>query len=167
MCQTLSGVAVKSGDTVKVYTLRNNDSHEAIREEYNIRDRLHDHATPIELIPVRGMKKLDEMDLVYDAGRPDWMSDDLEREARLQMWRAWRQRWDGDTFSSGGDLYLSSLTAIPEGVTISAGGGLNLRSLTAIPEGVTLKAGSYLYLSSLTAIPEGVKVEAKRTLLKD
>jgi hypothetical protein len=54
------------------------------------------------------------------------------------------------------NLYLSSLTTIPEGVTLTAGGFLNLSSITTIPEGVTLTAGGFLYLSSITTIPEGV-----------
>jgi hypothetical protein len=55
-----------------------------------------------------------------------------------------------NTISAGGNLYLGSLTALPEGVTISAGGYLYLGSLTALPEGVTISAGRNLYLGSLT-----------------
>jgi hypothetical protein len=51
---------------------------------------------------------------------------------------------------NGGNLYLESLTYIPEGVTLSAGGDLYLRSLTSIPEGVTLSAGGSLKLKSKT-----------------
>ena len=48
----------------------------------------------------------------------------------------------------GGDLYLSSLTAIPEGFNPTVGGDLDLRSLTAIPEGFNPTVGGYLYLRS-------------------
>jgi hypothetical protein len=67
---------------------------------------------------------------------------------------------EGVTLSAGGYLYLSSLTTLPEGVTLSAGGSLYLSSLTTLPEGVTLSAGGYLDLSSLTTLPEGVTLSA-------
>ena len=56
-----------------------------------------------------------------------------------------------------GDLYLRSLTAIPEGFNPTVGGYLNLPSLTAIPDGFNPTVGGNLDLSSLTAIPEGFK----------
>ena len=58
----------------------------------------------------------------------------------------------------GGDLYLGSLTSLPEGVSLSCGGYLYLRSLTSLPEGVSLSCGGYLYLGSLTSLPEGVSL---------
>jgi len=58
---------------------------------------------------------------------------------------------DGDAISCAGDLYLGSLTSLPEGVTLSAGGYLYLRSLTSLPEGVTLSVGGSLYLGILTS----------------
>ena len=54
------------------------------------------------------------------------------------------------------NVYLSSLTALPENVTFSNGGGVYLRSLTALPENVTFSNGGCVYLSSLTALPENV-----------
>lgn len=58
---------------------------------------------------------------------------------------------DGNTLSAGGDLYLRSLTSLPEGLTLSAGGYLYLPNLTSLPEGVTLSAGGGLDLGGLTA----------------
>jgi hypothetical protein len=55
----------------------------------------------------------------------------------------------------GGDLYLRSLTSIPEGFNPTVGGYLYLRSLTSIPEGFNPTVGGDLYLESLTSIPEG------------
>jgi hypothetical protein len=55
----------------------------------------------------------------------------------------------------GGDLYLGSLTSIPEGFNPTVGGDLYLRSLTSIPEGFNPTVGGDLYLRSLTSIPEG------------
>ena len=48
----------------------------------------------------------------------------------------------------GGDLYLSSLTSIPEGFNPTVGGDLDLISLTSIPEGFNPTVGGYLYLRS-------------------
>ena len=55
----------------------------------------------------------------------------------------------------GGVLYLSSLTSIPEGFNPTVGGDLDLDSLTSIPEGFNPTVGGSLYLRSLTSIPEG------------
>ena len=55
----------------------------------------------------------------------------------------------------GGDLYLRSVTAIPEGFNPTVGGSLDLSSVTAIPEGFNPTVGGSLYLRSVTAIPEG------------
>ncbi len=59
--------------------------------------------------------------------------------------------------SAGGNLYLRSLTTLPEGVTLSAGGDLDLSGLTTLPEGVNLSAGGNLYLGGLKNRPEGIK----------
>ncbi len=53
------------------------------------------------------------------------------------------------------DLYLRSLTSIPEGFNPTVGGYLDLGSLTSIPEGFNPTVGGDLYLRSLTSIPEG------------
>ena len=54
-----------------------------------------------------------------------------------------------------GNLYLSSLTSLPEGFNPTVGGSLDLRSLTSLPEGFNPTVGGSLDLSSLTSIPEG------------
>ena len=183
MCQAISGIAVKNGEDIKVYTLRHEDSHQKIRDEYKIRDDNRpgsQYQTPVELIPVRGLFKLGDMDFKFDAGRPDWWTDEITEEAKKQLFAAWMARWEGKilqfdgylylrslttlpegvTLEAGGHLDLSSLTTLPEDVTLKAGGSLDLRSLTALPEGVTLEPGGYLYLSSLTTLPEGVTLKA-------
>jgi len=55
----------------------------------------------------------------------------------------------------GGDLYLNSLTSIPEGFNPTVGGSLYLSSLTSIPEDFNPTVEGYLDLSSLTSIPKG------------
>ena len=54
-----------------------------------------------------------------------------------------------------GDLYLRSVTSIPEGFNPTVSGDLDLSSVTSIPEGFNPTVGGYLYLSSVTSIPEG------------
>ena len=162
MCQSISGVAVKSGDSVKVYTLRDEDSHEAIRKEYGIGDGLEPSAryqTPVELVPVRGLRRLEDMDFIFDDERPDWWDDEMTEEAKRQLFSVWLLRWDGDILSMKGSLNLGSLTSIPKGVTLKAGGDLYLGRLTSIAQGVTLKAGGDLYLERLTSIPKGVTLK--------
>jgi len=170
MCQAISGIAVKTGETVKIYTLRHEDSHEKIRDKYKIKDNNSPasfYQTPVELIPVTSLFEVAGMKFKFDDERPNWWTDEMTGEAIKQLYQAWRDRWDGKILIFKGSLNLGSLTSIPEGVTLSAGGGLYLSSLTSIPEGVNLSAGGGLYLGSLTAIPEGVNVKAKYINLKE
>ncbi|QSR18447.1 hypothetical protein [Novosphingobium sp. KA1] len=62
---------------------------------------------------------------------------------------------EGTTFSNGGYVDLSSLTTLPEGTTFSNGGYVDLSSLTTLPEGTTFSNGGYVDLGSLTTLPEG------------
>jgi hypothetical protein len=62
---------------------------------------------------------------------------------------------DGFNPTVGGSLYLSGLTAIPDGFNPTVGGYLGLSGLTAIPDGFNPTVGGSLYLSGLTAIPDG------------
>ena len=55
----------------------------------------------------------------------------------------------------GGNLYLRSVTSIPEGFNPTVGGYLDLCSVTSIPEGFNPTVGGNLYLGSVTSIPEG------------
>jgi len=165
MCRVISGIAVKAGEGVKVYTLSDEDSHEKIREEYGIGDGVEASAqyqTPVELIPVRGVEKLSEMDFVFDDRRPSWWTDEMTAQAERQLFSAWRDRWDRNTLKAGGHLHLGSLTSIPEGVTLKTGGYLDLDSLTSIPEGVTLKTGGYLNLGNLTSIAKKCRFQANK-----
>jgi len=136
MCQYKSGIAVKSGYDVKVYYLKDSDSHSEIRKHY-IRAG---YQTPVELIPVRGIKKIEDFNFVFDDARPEWWTETMTESAARQLFLAHMENTDGMTLSAGGSLYLSSLTSIPDGVTLLAGGNLYLRSLTSIPEGVKTKA---------------------------
>ena len=166
MCQAISGVAVYAEGRVTVYTCPDTDSHSDIRERHNIRDGGTAGASrqsPCELIPVRGLFDLADMDFAWDAEKPQWATSEIEAECARQLHRAWLARWDADrrVLDFGGDLYLYSLASLPEGVALSAGGYLDLHSLASLPEGVTLSAGGDLYLNSLASLPEGVNIRSR------
>ena len=147
MCQFISGVAVERDDTVTVKTLKNSDSHSEIRKKFNIADDNSSRGqrqTPVELIPVTSLTDVSGMEFRFDAERPDWWTDAMTDEATRQLFRAAKNRWDGNTLKAD-YLDLSSLTSIPEGVTLSAGGYLDLSSLTSIPEGVKINAQHIYY----------------------
>ena len=73
---------------------------------------------------------------------------------RIGNYNITEQQFCGKT-PINGDLYLSSLTSIPEGFNPTVGGSLYLHSLTSIQEGFNPTVGGDLYLRSLTSIPEG------------
>jgi hypothetical protein len=49
-----------------------------------------------------------------------------------------------------GSVYLTSLTALPEGVRFENNGSVYLTSLTALPKGVKFENHGHVYLPSLT-----------------
>ena len=61
-----------------------------------------------------------------------------------------------DTFNPtvGGDLYLHSLTSIPDTFNPTVGGDLYLHSLTSIPDTFNPTVGGGCYMPSLTSIPD-------------
>ena len=165
MCQYRSAVVTMFNDNLKIYTLDGEDSHEDIREKYNIKD---DYTTAnrqeaIEFIPTGMLFDYKSYELRWDDIKPDWATPDVEDKIIRKMINICKK---DDLSNYKGYLYLYSLTSIPEGTTLSAGGYLYLSSLTSIPEGVTLSAGGDLNLESLTSIPKGVKVNAQYILLK-
>ena len=123
MCQAISGVAVYAEGRVTVYTCPDTDSHSDIRERHNIRDGGTAGASrqsPCELIPVRGLFDLADMDFAWDAEKPQWATSEIEAECARQLYRAWLARWDADrrVLDFGGYLDLRSLASLPEGVNI-------------------------------------------------
>ena len=159
MCQVKSGEAVYAGGDLRIYHLPGEDSHNAIREHFHIRDGLGAAAsrhTPIECIPVRGLFDIEDYDFVFDAGRPDWWEEWMTERAKHELFAAWMAEWDGKTLVRKGYADLRSLTEIPAGVTLRIGGYADLSSLTTIPAGVTLRIGGDANLISLTTIPAGV-----------
>ncbi len=139
MCHSQSGIAVRIDETsVRVYTCLDTDSHSDIRERCGLSDGANPmsrYQTPVELVPFRGMKRVEDFYFRFDAGRPKWWTDSMTGQAKSQMFAAFSAHWDGDVFQHAGYLNLRSLTSIPEGVTLSVGGYLSLHSLTSIPEG--------------------------------
>ena len=155
MCKCKSGIAVRLDETtIRVYQLDGEDSHNTIRQMHGLTDSafpLGRYQTPIELVPVRGLA-IGDCDFVFDAGRPDWWTDDMTRQATTSLYPDIARLATGEPY--GGDLYLHNLTSLPEGASLSAGGHLDLGSLTSLPDGASLSAGGYLDLGSLTSLPE-------------
>ena len=150
MCHFRSGVGVlnMSDNMLSVKFLDGEDSHTKIRSTYYIRDDDGAGATrqtPLEYKPAKDLLDLESYELTFDAGRPDWWTEEHTEQA-IRQFRAditpviAARKWDW-----GGYLDLGSLTSLPEGVTLSAGGYLCLRSLTSLPEGVKVKAGDVYY----------------------
>jgi hypothetical protein len=163
MCKFISGVAVLADGQLKVYTLRDTDSHVEIYRHHKIRDDGSPGATrqtPVELIPVKSLERVEDMEFMFDDQRPDWWTDEHTEQAKAQLFSAMRERWDGDTLRFKGDLYLSFLTSLPANAKLSAGGDLYLRSLTSLPANAKLSAGGDLYLSFLTSLPANAKLSA-------
>ena len=163
MCQFISGIAVKNGEAVTIYTLPREDSHTAIRAHFDIRDDGGPGAsrqTPVELVPVRGFERVEEYDFIFDDGRPDWWTDEMTETAKRELFRAARARWDGKSLAMGRDVYLGRLTSLAEGVSLKAGGNLGLGSLTSLPKGVSLTSGRDVYLGRLTSIGRGCQLSA-------
>jgi len=62
---------------------------------------------------------------------------------------------DGFAPTVGGCLDLSSVTQLPDGFAPTVGGGLDLRSVTQLPDGFAPTVGGGLYLRSVTQLPDG------------
>jgi len=171
MCQFKSGIAVKiSEDEVKIYTLKGEDSHTKIRKEYNIRDGIGAGAsrqTPVELVPVRGLLKKEDYDFVFDAGKPDWWTDNMTVSAKAQLFSAIKAEIINNKIKYKGSLNLSRLTSLPKGITLKAGRYIYLNNLIFMSEGVTLEVGSSIELDSLTTLPKGITLKAGRYICLD
>lgn len=163
MCQTISGIAVLANGEIRVYTSAESDSHTAIRQEFHIRDDDGPGAsrqTPVELVPVRGVLRVEDMEFGFDSCRPNWWTDEYTEQATAQLFTAFRMRWSGRALKFCGDLYFDRLTSLPAGVRLLAGGNLDSRSLTSLSAGTKLSAGGDLYLASLTSLPADTKLSA-------
>jgi hypothetical protein len=122
MCNWKSGELVKTGEhECDVLTLEGEDSHTKIRAHYKIpeatgtgmADNMH---TSIEFVPVRGCKNMEDFDLIYDAGKPEWVTPDMEDRARVKMFEAVKRDlkltvWLGDLTVSG-TATLPKLTSV-------------------------------------------------------
>lgn len=151
MCKFRSAEACYNFDTggVELKFLPNDDSHTAIRKANNVAEDdgspMQSRHTPLEYVPHGALDDFGTYELVFDAGRPDWWTD----EHTSQATRAFR----------------ANITAILAAGALIWEGNLNLGNLTSLPAGVTLEAGGDL--NSLTSLPEGVTIKAKKIYLKD
>ena len=158
MCLAKSGIAIYVDEqTVKVYTLPGDDSHEQIREHFHLSDRgeLSRFATPLECIPITGIGANEaDYELVFDDCCPTWWTDQMSADAKACLVQAFVNELADGAYKEF-SLNLRRLTSLPDNCTLTPGGGLDLPSLTSLPEGCTLAPGGYLDLCSLTVLPEG------------
>ncbi len=86
-----------------------------IRGKYIIKDRLQDtRQIPFEFIPCGKLFDYKDYRLVWE---PDWVNSMIENKIIIKMIQICR---NDDLKNWGGDLYLRSLTSIPEGVNVKA-----------------------------------------------
>ena len=91
MCLHKAGIAVRVDDeTVRLYFLEKDDSHQKIRDHYKLSDSgaLSMYQTPVEFVPVRGCEKIDQYDFVFDASRPDWWTDGMTEQCKHELFAA-------------------------------------------------------------------------------
>ena len=88
MCNWKSGIVVRVSEAeCEVYTLSGQDSHTEIRKQHGISEdngALSRAQTPVEFQPARGCEKLNQFDLVYDAGKPDWVTPEMEERIKAR-----------------------------------------------------------------------------------
>ena len=130
MCRFRSAVAVyQSESEVALKLLPGEDSHTKIREAFNIRDGLGAAAsrqTPVEFVPFGALDDLDAYEFIFDAGKPNWWTDAHTDSAVQQFRREVRGLLAEKTIEYDDDLYLNSVTTLPEGVSLEAGGEVYL-----------------------------------------
>ena len=136
MCYWKSGEVELVDGRAMVRTLDGVDSHTKIREAHRIPeagapgDQLTRPHTPVEFLPRRGCEQIEQYDLVFDAGRPDWMPEDMLGEIREQMFAAAQRDRElktvGDVWVyAGGELSLPAAQSVGD-VWVYAGGELSL-----------------------------------------
>lgn len=91
MCHHKSGIAVNIDEShVKVYTLVQEDSHEKIRDHFNILDNLAfgRFQTPVELQPIKGLQNISDYKFSFDGDKPSWWTDRMTDQAIHQLFKA-------------------------------------------------------------------------------
>ena len=133
MCQHRSYIVLESG---KVLSLEKDDSHEKIREAFNVRDTNLEagRQTSLEMLPV-DLTDCSTWKLHFDSTKHDWWTDNHEKAVREQLRRDHAKYWHkkNGVYVFGGNLDLRSLTSLPANAKLSAGGDLDLSSLTSLP----------------------------------
>ena len=57
-------------------------------------------------------------------------------------------------FNNGGSVYLNSLEQLPDNIQFNNGGSVNLNSLEQLPDNIQFNNGDYVYLNSLRQLPD-------------
>ena len=154
---------MRRGDGIELLTVADSDSHTATRKAHGIREDAgggESYHTPVEFAPYGDLADLDAYTLIYDAGRPTWLSDAMEESLIGQFRRCVQRDLDAGRICREGSLRLDKATAVPEGVTINAGENVNLNSVVSVAKGVTINAGGCVYLSSVVSVAKGVTISA-------
>jgi len=74
---------------------------------------------------------------------------------------------DNVQFNNDGYVYLSSLTSLPDNVQFNNRGGVYLSSLTSLPDNVQFNNRGDVYLSSLTSLPDNIQFNNKGDVYLD
>jgi hypothetical protein len=170
MCNWKSGELVKTGENeCDVLTLEGEDSHTKIREHYKIpeatgtgmADNMH---TSIEFVPVRGCKNMEDFDLIYDAGKPEWVTPEMEDRARVKMFEAVKRDLKLTVWL--GDLSVSGTATLPKLTSVK--GDLTVYGTATLPKLTSVKSDLYVYgtatLPKLTSVKGDLYVSGTATL---
>jgi hypothetical protein len=174
VCRFRSAEAIFQPDSngVKLVFTKGEDSHTKNRANNGITEVTDEYTqkhTPLEYIPTTSLKDFSTYRFVFDAGRPDWWTDEMTdsaiRQFQEEIGRCDYADWGGNLdlgnlttldqpLTVGGDLDLDSLTKLDQPLTV--GGSLDLDSLTKLDQPLTV--GGSLDLNSLTKLDQPLTV---------
>jgi len=127
MCRFRSAVAILnvSDQTVSLKMLPKEDSRQKIRTKFRIRDDgtpAASRQTSLEYVPQKTLSNFASYKLVFDAGQPDWWTQEHTESAVRQFQDDIRRILaDPNGLHWYGNLYLRSLTTLPKDAKITAG----------------------------------------------
>ena len=166
MCRYRSGIAVRHGDDVELLTLPDDDSHANIRQHHGVPEDIGGIAgretTPVEFVPHGSLDSIEEYDLIYDAGKPDWVTDIMDAKLRREFERVVQQDIAANQITRHESLDLCNLQSLPENMRIEARFNIDIRRLRSLPENVQIKTGGNVDLRCLQSMSENVRIEARR-----
>ena len=131
MCQFESAIVVNLGDDIRVYTHPTTSSHSKIRKYHKLGEStLADRAsTLIELVPVDDLFDIGSYKLIFDDEKPEWWKDWMEVKVRAKLKKVIKKKLtlEDGVIKYEGNLYLRSITSLPEGIEFNVGGRIYLK----------------------------------------